>query len=86
MASFSNCSSTDDDGRVGAELACDVLDQLAFERLVDGDEHALHQQHGDEVLAADFELLGEVLDRDTFGHRDGLGDRQRLMRDICMPP
>ena len=33
----------DDDG-VGAELAGDVFDELAFERLVDGDEDALHEQ------------------------------------------
>ena len=68
--------------RVGAELAGDVLDQLAFERLVDGDEDALHQQGGDEVLAADVELFGEVLDADAFGDRDGLGDGQRLARDL----
>ena len=71
-----------DDGGVGAELARDILDQLAFERLVDGDEHALHQQGGDQVLAADVELFGEVLDGDAFGDGDGLGDRQRLARHL----
>jgi hypothetical protein len=60
-----------DDGGVGAELARDILDELAFERLVDGDEDALHQQGGDEVLAADVELFGEILDRDAFGDGDG---------------
>ena len=51
-----------DDGGVGAELACDILHQFAFERLVDGDEHTLHQQYGDQILAANFELFGKILD------------------------
>ena len=67
-----------DDGGVGAELARDVLDQLAFERLVHGDEDAPHQQGSDQVLAANIELLGEVLHADAFGHRDGAGDRHGL--------
>ena len=71
-----------DDGGVGAELAGDFLDQLAVERLVDGDHDALHQQRGDEVLAADVELLGEVLDGDAFGDGDGLGDGHRLAGDL----
>ncbi len=71
-----------DDLGVGAELARDILYQLAFERLVDGDEHALHQQHCDQILAAHVELFGEVLDRDAFGDGDGLGDRQRLARHL----
>ncbi len=70
-----------DDGGVGAELAGDVFDEFAFEGLVDSDEDALHQEGGDEVLAADVEFFGEVLDADTFGDRDGLGDGKRLTRD-----
>ena len=72
-----------DDGGVGAELAGDVFDQLAFEGLVDGDEDALHQEGGDQVLAANVELFGEVLDADAFGDRDGLGDGQRLTGDAA---
>ena len=71
-----------DDLGVRAELARHILDQLAFERLVDGDEDALHQEGGDEVLAADVELFGEVLDADAFGHRDGAGDGHGLARDL----
>ena len=52
----------------------DFLDQLAIERLVDGDEDTLHQQRGDEILAANFELLGEIFHADAFGHGDGARD------------
>ena len=62
----------------GAELGGDVLDHLGVERLVDGDEDAAHQQGGDQVLGADFELFGQVLDADALGDRDLAGDGQRL--------
>jgi len=48
------------------KLAGRRLDQLAFEGLVDGDEDALHQEGGDQVLAADVEFFGEVLDADCL--------------------
>ena len=85
MASFSKLLFDRDDLGVGAELTRDVLDQLAFERLVDGDEDALHQQGGDQVLAANVELFGEVLDADAFGDGDGrvIGSGSR---EICAPP
>ena len=63
-----------DDLGVGAELAGDVLNQLTVERLVDGDEDTAHEQDGDEVLAADIEFFGEVLDADAFGDGDGARD------------
>ena len=72
-----------DDGRVGAELAGDVFDELGVEGLVDGDEDALHQEGGDQVFAADVEFFGEVLDGDAFGDRDGLGDRKGLAGEGC---
>ncbi len=71
-----------DDLGVGSELAGYFFDEFAFERLVDGDEDALHQEGGDEVLAADFELFGEVFYADAFGDGDGLGDGQRLTREL----
>ncbi len=71
-----------DDLGVGAELTGDVLDQFAFERLVYGDEDTLHQEGCDEVLAANVELLGEVLDADALGDGDGAGDGHRLTRDL----
>ncbi len=67
-----------DDLGVGAELAGDVLHQFRIERLIDRDENAAHQQSCDQIFAAHFELLGEILDADAFGHRDGAGDRHRL--------
>ena len=67
-----------DDLGVGPELAGDILHQLGVERLVHGDEHAAHQQAGDQVFAANFELFREVLDADAFRHRNGAGDGQRL--------
>ena len=72
-----------DDGCVRAELSRHILHQLAFERLVDGDEDTAHQQRCDQVLAANVELLGEVLHADAFRHRDGAGDRQWLVRNLC---
>ncbi len=70
-----------DDGGVGTELTGYVLHQFTFERLVDGYEDAAHQQGGDEVFAADVELLGKVLDADALGDRDGTGNGQGLARD-----
>ena len=71
-----------DDLGVRTELARDLLHQLAVERLVHRDEDTLHQQHRDQVLAAYIQLLGQILDADAFRHRDRLGDRQRLARDL----
>ena len=61
-----------------AELGGHVLHHLGVERLVDGDEDAAHEQGGDQVLGADFELLGQVLDADALGDGDLAGDGQRL--------
>ncbi len=71
-----------DDLGVGAELAGNILDEFAIERLVDGDEDAAHEQHGDEILAAHSELLGKILDADAFRHGDGAGDGQRLSGNL----
>ena len=75
-----------DDGGVGAELAGDVLDELGVERLVDGDDDAAQEQRGDEVLTANVELLGEVLDGDALGDGDGPGDGEGLAGDLATPP
>ena len=63
----------------GAELGRHVLHHLGVERLVHGDEDAAHQQRGDQVLGANFELLGQVLHADALGHGDLAGDGQRLV-------
>ena len=60
-------------------LARHVLHHLGVERLVHGDEDTAHQQRRDQVLGANFELLGQVLDADALGHRDLAGDGQRLL-------
>jgi hypothetical protein len=67
-----------DDGGGSAELGGYVLDHLGVEGLVDGDEDAAHEEGGDEVLGADFELFGQVLDADALGDGDFAGDGQRL--------
>ena len=76
MASFSSCSSTEMTVASAPNWRATSLDEFAFKGLVDGDEDALHQEAGDEVLAADVEFFREVLDRDAFRDRDGLGDGQ----------
>ncbi len=75
-----------DDGGAGAELGGDVLHHLGVERLVHGDEDAAHEQRRDQVLGANFELLGQVLHADAFGHRDLAGDGQRLVAEVCAAP
>ena len=74
----------DDVGR-GAELGRNVLHHLRVERLVDRDEDAPHEQRRDQVLGANFELLGQVLDADALGHRDLAGDGQGLMAEVGRP-
>ena len=71
-----------DDLGVGSELAGDILDEFAIERLIHGDEDATQQQHGDEILAAHSEFLGKILDADALRHRDGAGDGQRLSGNL----
>jgi hypothetical protein len=67
-----------DDGGGCAELGGHVLDHLGVEGLVDGDEDAAHEEGGDEVLGADFELFGQILDADALGDGDFAGDGQGL--------
>src|SRR5882757_6235070 len=67
---------------IRAKLTGNVLDQLSFERLIDGNEDPLHQQGSDQILTANVKLFSEILYADSFRHRDGLGDRQRLARDL----
>ena len=71
-----------DDGGVRAELAGDGFDQLAIERLVDRDHDAAEKQSGDEILGTHLELLGEILDRDAFGDRDGAGNGEITLGDL----
>ena len=68
-----------DDGGGSAELGGHVLHHLGVERLVDGDEDAAHEQRGDQVLGADVELFGQVLDADALGDGDLAGDGHRLV-------
>ena len=70
-----------DHGRVRAKLPRHVLHQVRIQRLVHRHEHALHQQRRNQVLAAHIQLLGQVLHADAFGHRNRLGNRQRLVRE-----
>ena len=79
IASFSSCSSTEITCRVRAKLPRHVLHQLAVQRLVHRHKHALHQQRRNQVLAAHIQLLRQVLHADAFGHRNRLGNRQRLL-------
>ena len=83
MASFSSCFFVADDVGVGAESGGHILDHLAVERLVDRDEDAAHEQGGDQVLGANFELLGEILYADAFSDGDFAGDGQRLVAEVC---
>ncbi len=71
-----------DDGGRRAKLGGDVLHHLGVERLVDGDEDAAHEQHGDQVLGADLEFFGQVLYADALGHGDFTGDGQRLGAEL----
>jgi hypothetical protein len=71
-----------DDLRVGAELTGNGFDELGVERLVHRDHHATEEQSGDEVLTADFQLLGEVLDRDALGDGDGARDGEIALGDL----
>ena len=65
------------------KLGGHVLHHLGVERLVDGDEDAAHQQGRDQVLGADLELFGQVLDADALGDGDLAGDGQRLIAEVC---
>src|SRR5208337_4354151 len=72
---------TDDSGG-GAELGGDVFDHLGVEGLVDGDEDAAHEQRGDEVLGANFEFFGKILDADALGDGDFAGDGKGLAAEL----
>ena len=61
---------------LGAELAGEHRRRLGIERRVDGHHQPLHQQLAEDVLDADVELVGQVLDRHSFGE----GDRPRHRR------
>ena len=54
----------------GVEVLGDFAGELDVERLVDGGEHAAVEQHLDDVLGADVELLGQLLDGDALGDGD----------------
>src|SRR3954470_20532761 len=73
-----------DDVGLGAEVAGQLTGKFLIERLVDGGEHAAHQQAGDQIFRADIKLLGEFLDADSFGDLDGARDRQRLIRHLLL--
>ena len=82
MAWLANLLFVADDGGAGAELGGDILHHFGVERLVHGDEDAAHEQRGDQVLGANFELLGQVLYADAFGHGDFARDGQRLVAEL----
>ena len=67
---------------VGPELRRDFLDQLAIQRLVHRDKHALHQQRRNQILAADCQLLRQILHAHAFCHRDGARDLHRSCGDL----
>src|SRR3984957_17541114 len=71
-----------DDLGIGPELSSHILNQLSIERLVDGDKDAPHQEGCDEVLAAHAQLFRQILYADAFCHRDGTGDRHRLLGNL----
>ena len=69
----------DDVGR-RAEVARHFAGQLGIERLVDSRKYATREQTRDQILGADFKLLGQVFDADAFWNRNTSRDRQRLTR------
>ncbi len=69
-----------DDVGFSAEEARHLRCQVGFKGLVDGREHAFREQTRDQILSADFKLLGEIFYADAFGNGDGASDRQRLVR------
>src|SRR5258708_1187549 len=71
-----------DDLGVGSELRSHILHQLSVERLVDGDKNAAHQKRCDQVFAAYTQLFGQIFYADAFCHRNGAGDRHRLLGNL----
>src|SRR3954470_18792313 len=73
-----------DDVGLSAEVAGQLSGKFLIERLVDGGEHAAHQQARDQIFRADIQLLGEFLDADSFGNLDRAADRQRLVGNLLL--
>ena len=71
-----------DNGCACTELGSNVLHHGGVERLVHGYEYTAHQQCCDQVLGANFELLGQILHADAFSYGDFAGDRQRLIAEV----
>ena len=67
----------------GAELGGDILHHLCVQRLVDSDKDATHEQDGDQILGANFELFSKILDADALRDRDFAGNGQRVRAEIC---
>ena len=65
---------------IRSEEARHLAGQFGVERLVDGGEHAASQQARDQILGANSQLLGQVLDADSFRDGDAARDRLRLVR------
>src|ERR1700756_1112420 len=55
--------------------------ELGVERLIDGGEHAPHEQPRNQILRANSQLFGQILDADALGDRDASSNRQRFVRD-----
>ena len=70
-----------DDRALGSEVAGHVAGEVFAERLVDGGEDAASEQTRNEILGADVELLGKILDADAFRDGDGTRDRHRLIAE-----
>ena len=62
---------------LGAELPRDHRRGVDVQRRVDGHHDPLVEEFLENILRAEFELLGEILDRHAFGERNRACDRRR---------
>src|SRR5690349_8329887 len=70
-----------DDVCFRAEEARHFAGEFGVEGLIDSRKHTASEQPRNEVLRANVEFLGKILDADAFGDGDVAGDRHRLVRD-----
>ena len=64
---------------VGSEEARHLTGQFGIEGLINRGEDSASQQARDQIFGADFELLRQILDADSFSNRDAARDRLRLI-------
>src|SRR5580698_2501943 len=69
-----------DDVGICSEEASHFACQFSIECLVDRREDTASQQTPDQVLGANFQFLGEILDADSFGDGNAARDGLRLIR------